>query len=96
LIKPKNGKERKVCMMINRNAKHRPHEYREHYAICDRVEVCTKDSIQQALDQDNIHNTKFAKRILKFRRRNLRFNLDNFGFHQDMLVWIDIGDYVQI
>ena len=68
-----------------------PHVYYEHYAICDRVEVCTEDSIQQALDQGKIHNTKFAKRILKFRRRN-QFNFGNLGFYQDMLVWIDIGD----
>jgi len=69
-----------------------PHKYYQYYAVCDRVEVVnTEARLQRALDQGKITNTDFAKKIFE------RFtgSLHNFGFYQDMLVWIDI-DTVQI
>lgn len=69
-----------------------PHEYYQHYAICDRVEVIDcGDSIQHALDQGKITNTDFAKKIINLQWK--RGKLNNLGFYQDKLVWIDIADY---
>ena len=81
-----------------------PHDYYQYYAICDRIQVVDTVSVEQAyfttvlkrmIEQGKIHNTKFAKKILKARLTNT-LGLGNFGFHQDMLVWIDIGDYVPL
>jgi len=68
-----------------------PHEYREHYAVCDRVEVFySKSSIQLAIDQGRINNRKYAKKIME---RYLQGNVCNLGLYQDNLVWIDMGDF---
>ena len=80
-----------------------PHEYYQYYAVCDRIEEVDTMPVEQAnfmalkriIEQGKIHNTKFAKKILKTRLTNTLY-LGNFGFHQDMLVWIDIGDYVPL
>jgi len=67
-----------------------PHEYREYYAVCDKVQVLkTKRSIQLALDQNKINNKKYAKKVMK---GHLFGNLHNLGIYEDNLVWIDIGD----
>ena len=71
-----------------------PHEYREHYATCDWVEmVNSKASLEHAINQSKINNRKFAKKVLD---QYFSTNIYNFGFYQDKLVWIDIGNYVPI
>ena len=59
------------------------------------VEQANFMALKRIIEQGKIHNTKFAKKILKTRLTNTLY-LGNFGFHQDMLVWIDIGDYVPL
>lgn len=69
-----------------------PHKYYSYYAVCHYVKPLTGvDQVYKLLDNNKIKNKKYVKRMLK--QRHLRGRCDNFGFYEDNVVWLDIGDY---